>query len=228
MLDHQHRDAEQRADVLDPERHVLGLLDAEAGRRLVEQQELRLRAERARHLDDLPDAVREIDDEAVAVRLEVEEVDHLLGRFAVRELERAHARQEHELLDEARFPVGVAAEQEVLQDRGVLEELDVLEGARDAAPGDLVRRHARDVLVAEDEPARARIVDPRDEVEDGRLAGAVRTDDREDLALRDVEAHAVDGANAAEVDHEPVRGEEPHRRRSERMYAFCRLNVAAL
>src|SRR5204862_117000 len=50
VLDHQHGDAQQRPDVLDPERHVLGLLDAEPGGRLVEQEELRLGAERARHL----------------------------------------------------------------------------------------------------------------------------------------------------------------------------------
>ena len=106
-----------------------------------------LGAERAPHLDDLADAVGQVDDEAVAIRLQVEEVDHLLDRLAVRELQRAHARQEQQLLDEARAPVGVAAEEQVLQHGGVLEQLDVLEGARDAAPGDLVGRHPGDVLV---------------------------------------------------------------------------------
>src|SRR5439155_9083877 len=151
--------------------------------------------------------------------LQVEEVDHLLDGFAVRELERAEARQEEELLREARAPVGMAAEQQVLQHGRVLEELDVLKRARDPAPRDLVRRHAGDVLVAEDQAAARRVVDPRDEIEDGRLARAVRTDDREDLPLFDGEGDAVDGANAAEVDDESVRGEEGQRRRSERMYA---------
>src|SRR5205085_11100382 len=115
-----------------------------------------------------------------------------------------------------------AAEEQVLEHGRVLEQLDVLERARDSAPRDLVRRHARDVLVAEDEPPAVRIVDPRDQVEDGRLARAVRPDDREDLPLLDGEGDAVDGADAAEVDDEPVRRKERHRSRSERMYARWR------
>jgi hypothetical protein len=124
--------------------------------------------------------------------------------------------------------VGVTAQQEILQHGGVLEQLDVLEGARDAPPGDLVRRHARDVLAGEDQPAAGRIVDARDEVEDRRLAGAVGADDREHLPLLDGEAHPVEGLDAAEVDLEVLGREERHRRRSERMYAFWRRKVACL
>src|SRR5215468_5244378 len=40
VLDHQHRDAEQILDVLDPEGHFVGFFDVEPGRRLVEQQQL--------------------------------------------------------------------------------------------------------------------------------------------------------------------------------------------
>src|SRR5690349_10468322 len=122
----------------------------------------------------------------------------------------------------------MAAEQEVLEHGGVLEQLDVLERPRDAAPRDLVRRHPRDVLAVEDQTARGRLVDARDQVEDRRLAGAVGPDDREDLARLDLEAHAVDGPEAAEVHDEAVRGEEAHRSRSDRMYDFWRLNVARL
>ena len=57
-----------------------------------------------------------------------------------------------------------------------------------------------DVLAVEDDPARGRLVDAADQVEDRRLAGAVRADDREDLALLHVEADVVDGVDAAELD----------------------------
>src|SRR6266852_1743548 len=57
VLDHQHGDAQELGDVLDPEGHLLGLLDGEPRRRLVEQQELGLGAERAPQLDDLAGAV---------------------------------------------------------------------------------------------------------------------------------------------------------------------------
>ena len=101
VLDHEHGDAQDRSDVLDPERHVLRLLDAEPRGRFVQEQETRPRAERACHLDDLADAVGEVDDEAVAVRLQIEEVDHLLDRLSMLELEGAHAGQEQELVHEA-------------------------------------------------------------------------------------------------------------------------------
>ena len=137
--------------------------------------------------------------------------------FTVLEFERAHARQEQELFHEPRALVGVAAEQEVLEHGGVLEQLDVLEGPRDPAPGDLVGRHARDVLAVEDQASGRWLVDARDQVEDRRLPGAVGADDREDLAGLDREAHPVDGPDAAEAHPEVVDREEAHRRRSERM-----------
>ena len=49
------------------------------------------------------------------------------------------------------------------------------------------------------------------------IIGPVGADDREDLARLDREAHAVDRPQAAEVHDQAVRGEEAHRRRSERM-----------
>jgi hypothetical protein len=99
----------------------------------------------------------------------------------------------------------------------VLEQLDVLKGPGDAAGSDLVGRHLRDVLVAEDEAALARIVDAADHVEDGGLARAVGADDGEDLPRLHLEAHPVEGLDAAEVDTHSLRFEEAHRSRSDRM-----------
>ena len=60
------------------ERHVVGLLDIEARGRLVEQQQLGIGAQRVSQLGrHLPHPVGEVDDEAVAVLLQVEELDHL-------------------------------------------------------------------------------------------------------------------------------------------------------
>src|SRR5262249_40681493 len=111
----------------------------------------------------------------------------------------------------------VAADEEVLQDARMLEELDVLKGAGDAAAGDLVRRRAGDVLVLEDDAPRRALVDAAHQVEDRALAGAVGADDGEDLALLHLEADAVDRLDAAEMDGEILRREEGHLRRSERM-----------
>ena len=67
------------------------------------------------------------------------------------------------------------------------------------------------------EVALGRVVDAGDQVEDRGLARPVGPDDGEDLALLDLEAHAVHGPDAPEVHHELVDGEERHRSRSERM-----------
>jgi hypothetical protein len=70
--------------------------------------------------------------------------------------------------------VPVAADQEVLQHRRMLEELDVLEGTRDAKLGDAMRRDPGQVAVlVQDPPARGGVQQP-DQVEDRRLARAVR------------------------------------------------------
>ena len=101
MLDHQHRDAEVALHVVDPERHVVGLLDVQSRRRLVEQDQSRLGAERARQLDHLAHAVRQPGDDRLAVMLQVEQVDHPLDRFARRDLGGTRLGREDEIADDA-------------------------------------------------------------------------------------------------------------------------------
>src|SRR5690606_38306906 len=98
-----------------------------------------------------------------------------------------------------------------------------------AESGDSVRRRGGDVLAVEEEPARGRIVDAADQVEDGGLAGAVGADDGEDLAALHGEADVIDGADAAETDAQPLghqHGLRGHCRRSVLRKTFCRLKVA--
>ena len=83
--------------------------------------------------------------------------------------------------------------QQVREHARIVEQLDVLKCARNAHAGNLVWRHFGDVLVLEKEMPRGRLVEPRDHVEDRGLAGTVGADDREDLALADLEAHGIDG-----------------------------------
>ena len=94
------------------------------------------------------------------------------------------------------------ADQQVLQQRGIGEQLDVLEGARDPQPGDHMRRRAGDVLPVKQQLAFGGIIDPADQIEDRGLAGAIRADDREDLTFLDSEAHRIDRADTAEPDRD--------------------------
>ena len=205
MLDHQHRDAEFGADVADPERHVVGLFDVQAGRRLVEQHQLRLRTQRPRKLDHLADAVRQAGDQLVAIGLEVEQFDHLLDLVAMVEFGAPHGGQIQQLLHEVRRRMAVPADQKVAQHGRVVEQLDVLEGARDPHLGDVMRRRRGELLAVEHQPARGRVIEPRDQVEDRGLAGAVRADDREDLPLLDGEVDLIDRLQAAELQREVFR-----------------------
>ena len=97
----------------------------------------------------------------------------------------------------------MAAEHEVVEHRHVGEQLDVLERARDADGRDLVRPAPRQLVlsaggaVKQDAPA-LRPVEAADAVEQAGLAGAVGADDGHDLAVVDVEAHAVERGDAAE------------------------------
>ena len=108
--------------------------------------------------------------------------------------------------------VAVAADQQVLQDGGVLEQLDVLERARDPQAGDAVRWLGCQL----DHPVGAGVVDmaggggvdAADEVEHRGLAGAVGADQGEHLALVDIEADIADGQYAAEADAQVAGGQE--------------------
>src|SRR5262249_39054417 len=68
----------------------------------------------------------------------------------------------------------------------------------DTEPPDRARLEPADAAIAEPDVARVRRELAVDHVEAGRFAGAVRPDQRQELALGDVEADVVDGAQAAE------------------------------
>jgi hypothetical protein len=63
-----------------------------------------------------------------------------------------------------------------------------------------VRRALQDALALHQNVAGARLVEPAQAIEEGGLAGAVRPDQTEDLALMHVKGHAVQRDNAAEHD----------------------------
>src|SRR5215471_14070009 len=205
MLNHDHRDAEIILDVIDPERDVLRLFSIEAGCGLIQQQQPGASTQRARQLHHLAHAVGQPGDALLAVVGKIEKVDDLFHRLAMAQLLAAHTAGEQHLVEDIWPSAAVAADQQVLQHGSVLEEFDVLEGAGDAAPGDRVWWHARNVFASEHQLAADRLVDAADQVENGALAGAVRTNDGEDFALSHVEGHSIDGANATKGDGKVAR-----------------------
>src|SRR5439155_4977052 len=73
-----------------------------------------------------------------------------------------------------------------------------LKGAGDAAPANLMRGEPGDLAALEADRAGARRQGAGDQVEDRRLARAVRSNEAEDLAWLDRERHAIDREKPAE------------------------------
>ncbi len=83
----------------------------------------------------------------------------------------------------------------VLHQRHVGEKAQVLEGARNTLLDDPVRLQSGN---SEPHVAAIRFDEASDEIEERRLAGAVRPNDGDDRTRHDVEIDAVHGLNAAE------------------------------
>ena len=107
----------------------------------------------------------------------------------------------------------MAPEHQVVEHGQVLEEGDVLEGAGQAHGGDPVGTPAEDVLPQQLDRALLGPVDPRQHVEERRLAGAVGSDDGEQLARPDLEADPVDRLDAREGQVDVVEAGDRHDRR---------------
>ena len=85
-----------------------------------------------------------------------------------------------------------------------------LKRARNSLLRHLVDRPSRDGLAGENNLAGARPQHAGDQVEDGRLAGAVGPDDRADLAGLDRQVDGVDGDQRAEAANEPLAFKQRH------------------
>ncbi len=94
----------------------------------------------------------------------------------------------------------MGADADIVHDRQIGKQRHVLEGAADADLGDPVRRPLQDALAFHQDVAGARLVEPGQAVEQRGLAGAVRSDQPQDLSLVHVEGYAVQRDDAAEHD----------------------------
>ncbi|VTO14726.1 Uncharacterised protein [Klebsiella variicola] len=82
----------------------------------------------------------------------------------------------------------------------------MLEGPHHAHPRNLLARQPFQVLVAQHNGAASGLVETGQAVKDGSLPGAVRADQRDNLALSELQRHIVDGQQAAETHHQAADG----------------------
>ena len=169
----------------------------QSGGGLVEQQQDRVDAQRARDLDDALLAERQAAGELIDLVAEPDALD-LARRFGqqfrfVGPVEPQHAG------DGAGMAAQMRADRDVFQHAHVGHQLDVLEGPGDAEFCDFLRRRVVDVLAVHRDGAAGGGEHAGDQVEGGALAGAVGADQGDDLAGLDVEGNVVDGDHAAEL-----------------------------
>src|SRR5207302_2040925 len=108
-----------------------------------------------------------------------------------------------------------------------IEELVALVHPRQSATRELVGTHAGHIRTAQPHRAARRRKLSSEDVEERRLAGAVGSDDRVTLAVRDAQRHAVECDDTAELAPQPlcfdhVRAPAGEARRSRARRAACR------
>ena len=183
------------AQLADQLRDLVRLVGVHPGRRLVEEQQPRVRRHRAGDFEPAPVRVRE------AVRLLVvpiarkplaEERKLLFGELPNLPLLLPRAGKLQHRLEKCRLGVPVLGGHHVLEHRHVQEQPQGLKRPGDPPVRDPVRSETRDLVAFEDDLARVDVEDAGDQVEHGRLPGAVRPDHADDLALVDMQAQMVD------------------------------------
>ena len=99
---------------------------------------------------------------------------------------------------------GLGAQHHVLVHGQAGAESDTLERAGDAQLGQVVRVMPAEPASPVGQAAAPRVDEPADDVEQGRLAGAVRPDDAHHLATADPHRHLVERQEATETDTDLV------------------------
>ena len=202
VLDDDERGVELALDPLDQRAERLGLALGDTRGRFVEADDARRDREHRRELDDAAGTGRELDDEAVGVAAEAEEVDELGRLGPLRALLGDRRRIEEQRSPERRRAARLERELHGLAHGELGEQPSRLGrcGRARRAPGGAAA--SRETSVAEQlDLAPARHV-AADRVQQRRLARAVRADEADDLARLRVEVDPVDRDQAAEVDAE--------------------------
>ena len=99
---------------------------------------------------------------------------------------------------------------QIFPHRQLGKDLGDLKGTRDPAPDAPRRQQIRDVLLVEQDAAGGRGQKSADQIEEGRLARAIGSDDRPQLAVLDGHRHVADGDQAAEVARDVLDLEQAH------------------
>ena len=194
MFRHRHDGAHQMLDDDDGEAAARQLADQsdslvdlrriEPRHHFVKQQQPRLRGQCPRHFKAALVDGREIAGSRCLARGQTNEIDGL-ARLGARAIGASLAQE--------------GAGHHVIEDGHAAERFCNLKGARKPVGADVMRPQADHLLTESGHRAGIGPVKPHDEIEGGRLAGAVRTDQRQRFVFTHGEADILHGAKAAET-----------------------------
>ena len=201
MLDQQHRKV--RRDSLDQLGDALALGRRQSRERLIEQQDARSACECQAHVEQALPAVRQQTRLRLFNTRQAEKADELAGpvrhpldcmrvgpAVSMRRVARLHG------------------EAKILLDRKACKEIRDLERARETGRDDALGAKPRDRDSAQHHAAAVGHEQSRDQIEDARLAGAVRADQRVQRAIAHHDARIDDRLDAAERLRQIVRCED--------------------
>ncbi len=100
------------------------------------------------------------------------------------------------------------ADPDIVEHAEIGKQRDILEGAADADLGDAMRRARQDAVALHQNVALARLIEPRQAIEQRGLAGAVRPDQTENLPTVHVERDAVERDDSSEHDADVAHGKQ--------------------
>ena len=204
MLDQQDRQAELRSEPADQARQLQCLPRVHSGRRLVEEEQERLGAERAGDLEAALVTVWQVLRQLVVATLQPDEGQQLPGLDPGGLLLTPVARGREDGVDPARTELRVHPHENVLHRRHVLEQTDVLEGPAEAVDDHVVRPGALEDPEPDEETLIPRRPGHADEEDDHQ---------REDREREPDDDRAVTPALDAEADRQQrhqERGQDPH------------------
>ena len=185
---------------------LFGLFRVQPRRRFIEHQNFRLGHHAAGNLQPTLVAVGQVAGLTVGMLQQADTLQPGGGpvqRFALRPTEGRRFQQAGE---EPGFQLLMLRHQQVFNHRHFAEQAHVLEGPHHAHPRNLLTRQPFQVLVAQQNSAAGGLVKTGQAVKDGGLPGAVGADQRDDLALSELQRHIVDGQQTAETHHQAANG----------------------
>src|SRR5262249_50192829 len=139
-------------------------------------------------------AVGEIGGELVRLRPEADSLEHRFGLFD--DVEISAVVPQHA----PAMPARLRGDADVLERRGVGQDIGDLVGAGDALRGDEVGGKPGDILAVEHNSPRRGTKDAGETVEEGALARAVRPDDGANFATPNFEIDTIERGQSAEAD----------------------------